>query len=337
MNSQAWHSPGGIDLQVNGGLGLAFPDLTADDLPKLEAIAVYLWQQGIDGFCPTIVTTAVEKIQQALAVIATSGLRDWQPGRAQLLGVHLEGPFLNIAKHGAHSEEYLLPLTLENVKRVLGDYTELVSIITLAPEIAQADDVIGYLCDRQIIVSLGHSLATAEDANRAFDQGATMVTHAFNAMPSLHHRKPGLLGAALARAGVQCGFIADGQHVCPTMLQLLLRAGQDSKGLFLVSDALAPFGLPDGVYPWDHRQITVTNGTARLPDGTLSGTTLPLLVGVENLVQWGLCEPEVAIALATTSPRHAMGLPDNIPQSQLHWHWQPETQTLSWQREDGGV
>ncbi|MGB0561254.1 MAG: N-acetylglucosamine-6-phosphate deacetylase [Spirulinaceae cyanobacterium] len=341
MTPQTWRSPGGIDLQINGGLGLAFPDLSRDDLPKLAAIATYLWQQGVDGFCPTIVTTAVEKIQQALAMIAESGLRDWQPGRAQILGVHLEGPFLNPAKRGAHPKEYLLPLTLENIKRVLGDYAELVRIITLAPEIAQEKGVIGYLCDRQITVSLGHSLATAEEANHAFDQGATMVTHAFNVMPSLHHRNPGLLGAALVREGVKCGFIADGQHVCPTMLHLLLRAGEFSKGLFLVSDALAPIGLTDGMYPWDSRQITVKQGTARLPDGTLSGTTLPLLVGVENLVKWGLCTPAAAIApcalpeaiaLATTSPRQALSLPADMPQSQLLWHWQPETQTLSWQR-----
>ncbi|NEO85614.1 MAG: N-acetylglucosamine-6-phosphate deacetylase [Spirulina sp. SIO3F2] len=327
-----WLSPGGIDLQINGGLGLAFPDLTPADLPKLESIATYLWQQGIDGFCPTIVTTAVEKIQQSLAVIAASSLRDWQPGRAQILGVHLEGPFLNPAKRGAHPKDYLLPLTLGNVQQVLGDYADLVSIMTLAPEIAESAEVIPYLRDRGIVVSLGHSLATAAEANQAFDQGATMVTHAFNAMPSLHHRKPGLLGAALAHSNVQSGFIADGQHVCPTMLQLLLRSGRLSQGLFLVSDALAPIGLPDGVYPWDSRQITVTNGTARLPDGTLSGTTLPLLVGVENLVRWGLCELHEAIALATTSPRQALGLAPDAPHSMLQWHWDEMSASLSWQR-----
>lgn len=325
-------SPGGIDLQINGGLGLAFPDLTRDDLPKLTEIAQYLWNQGVDGFCPTIVTTAVEKIHQALDAIAISDLHHWQPGRAQILGIHLEGPFLNEAKRGAHPKEYLLPLTLENVQQVLGDHADRVSIITLAPEVAESEGVIAYLRDRNIVISLGHSQATAEAATQAFDQGATMVTHAFNAMPSLHHRKPGLLGAALTRNDVKCGFIADGQHVCPTMLQLLLRSGNFAQGLFLVSDALAPIGLPDGVYPWDSRQITVTQGTARLPGGTLSGTTLPLLVGVENLVQWGLCGMEDAIALATVSPRQALGITADAPCSTLRWHWEESSNTLHWQR-----
>ncbi|MFN9942911.1 MAG: N-acetylglucosamine-6-phosphate deacetylase, partial [bacterium] len=109
-----------------------------------------------------------------------------------------------------------------------------------------------------------------------------MITHAFNAMPPLHHREPGLLGAAMTDPRVFCGFIADGQHLDPIILKILIRA---SENLFLVSDALAPLGLPDGIYPWDSRQIEIINGTARLQDGTLAGTTLPLLVGVQNLVK----------------------------------------------------
>ena len=138
-----------------------------------------------------------------------------------------------------------------------------------------------------------------------------MVTHAFNAMPGLHHREPGLLGAALTHPGVQCGFIADGQHVHPTMLQILLQAGRYTEGLFLVSDALSPLGLADGRYPWDSREIEVIDGTARLKDGTLSGTTRSILVGVQNLVKWGICDIGRSIELATTAPRHALHLPDN--------------------------
>lgn len=108
---------------------------------------------------------------------------------AEILGVHLEGPFLNPEKRGAHPAEYLLPLTLDNVKTVLADYTDLVKIITLAPELDPRGDIIPYLRSLGITVSLGHSLATAEEAEKAFQQGATMVTHAFNAMPSLHHRQ----------------------------------------------------------------------------------------------------------------------------------------------------
>ena len=289
-----------------------------------------MWNVGVDGFLPTVVTTSVENIQRSLAVIA-----DFLPNQkagAKILGVHLEGPFLNLQKRGAHPAEYLLPLTIEEVKRVLGDYADIVKVITLAPELDATGEVIPYLRSLGITVSLGHSQATAAQAQHAFELGATMVTHAFNAMPPLHHREPGLLGAAIIHPNVMCGFIADGQHVSPIMLQILLRA---SKGLFLVSDALAPLGLPDGVYPWDSRQIEVTNGTARLADGTLSGTTLPLLVGVQNLVEWGICDLETAILLATDAPRQAIALP-GIAKSQaanlLRWHWDEGTKQLTWHR-----
>ncbi|MBN3898153.1 MAG: N-acetylglucosamine-6-phosphate deacetylase [Nostoc sp. NOS(2021)] len=328
-----WISLGGVDLQINGALGLAFPDLTAENAYILQKIRQFLWDVGVDGFLPTLVTTSVENIQRSLAIIAD--IIPSQQADAKILGVHLEGPFLNFQKRGAHPAEYLLPLTIDEVKRVLGDYAHIVKVITLAPELDRTGEVIPYLRSLGIIVSLGHSQATSAQAQRAFEQGATMVTHAFNAMPALHHREPGLLGAAITHADVMCGFIADGKHVSPTMLQILLRASYQEKGLFLVSDALAPLGLPDGVYPWDSRQIEVKNGTAQLADGTLSGTTLPLLVGVQNLVKWGICDVESAIALATNAPRQAIGLPGiakSQPANLLRWHWDDTTKELTWQR-----
>ena len=331
-----WLSLGGVDLQINGGLGLAFTDLNPIDNEKLSKICQYLWHQGIDAFLPTLVTTSIEKIQRSLCVLSDFVASQPQgQATAEILGVHLEGPFLNPQKRGAHPGEYLLPLTLEQVQQVLGDYAPIVKVMTLAPELDSTGKVIPYLRSLGITVSLGHSLATAAQAEEAFKLGASMVTHAFNAMPRLHHREPGLLGAALTNPQVYCGMIADGQHICPTMIQLLLRAGGYEQGIFLVSDALAPIGLPDGIYPWDNRQIEVKWGTARLTDGTLSGTTLPLLVGVENLVKWGICEIESAIALATEAPRQAIGLP-GIGTGEiaklLRWHWDEGTGKLTWQR-----
>lgn len=324
-----WVSQGGVDLQINGGLGLAFTDVSSTDSKQLREICQFLWHQGLDAFLPTFVTTSVEKIQRSLSVFAdfVASQQQEQPA-AQILGVHLEGPFLNPQKRGAHPAEYLLPLTIDNVKQVLGNYAHVVKVMTLAPELDSTGEVIPYLRSLGITVSLGHTQATAAQAEEAFKLGASMVTHAFNAMPGLHHREPGLLGAALVHPDVYCGMIADGQHVCPTMIQLLLRAGCYEKGIFLVSDALAPIGLPDGIYPWDTRQIEVKNGTARLPDGTLSGTTLPLLVGVENLVRWGSCGVEEAITLATDAPRKAIGLPGlavGQPAQLLRWHLDEST------------
>ncbi|MCT7948414.1 N-acetylglucosamine-6-phosphate deacetylase [Ancylothrix sp. C2] len=327
-----WVSLGGIDVQINGGLGLAFPDLSEENAEKLEDICRFLWEQGVDGFLPTLVTTSVDNFQRSLAVLAEFMERQKEGETAKILGVHLEGPFLNFEKRGAHPAEFLLPLNIENVKRILGDYGEIVKVMTLAPELPGGEEVIAYLRSKNIIVSLGHSLATASEAEQAFEWGASMVTHAFNAMPSLHHRQPGLLAAAMVDPRVACGFIADGEHVSPLMLDVFLRS---CGGAFLVSDALAPVGLPDGFYPWDTRKIEVKNGTCRLPDGTLAGTTLPLLVGVQNLVKWGICEVEKAIFLATEAPRKALGMPGfsvGRAANLLRWNFEKSGESLSWQR-----
>jgi N-acetylglucosamine-6-phosphate deacetylase len=322
-----WISQGGVDVQINGALGLAFPDLGAGDLDKLQEVGDYLWEQGIDAYLPTLVTTSIQKFQRSLGGIQLAMSRTPRPKTAQILGAHLEGPFLNPTKRGAHPEEFLLPLTIENAQKVMGDWAAIVRVITLAPELdanlTVGGSVIPYLRGLGIIVSLGHSLATAQQATLAFEQGASLVTHAFNAMPGLHHREPGLLGVAVTRPGVYSGFIADGQHVDRVMLDWLLRAGNYEQRLFLVSDALSPLGLPDGRYPWDSREISVVQGTARLDDGTLSGTTLSLLVGAQNLVKWGLATPQQAIALAISAPRRALNLPESLEGT-------PEANLLQW-------
>jgi N-acetylglucosamine-6-phosphate deacetylase len=342
---QDWLSLGGIDLQINGALGLAFPDLDASNADRLPEICEFLWQQGVDAFMPTIVTAAIPQIQQSLATLSAYCAQIQPRKAARILGVHLEGPCLNHAKRGAHPEAHLQPLTIAVMEELLRDHGAIVKLITLAPELDPSGAVIAYLRDRGILVSLGHSQATASQAKQAFDQGATLVTHAFNAMPSLHHREPGLLGAALVEPGIRCGVIADGQHISPIMLQLLFRASADpsnSHGLFLVSDALAPLGLADGHYPWDSREITVTNGTARLDDGTLSGTTLSLLEGVRNLVQWGICSIDDAIGLATIAPRIAISsIIDRGNRDHRYYigrrihellRWRLDGQHLTWQR-----
>ncbi|OZH55877.1 N-acetylglucosamine-6-phosphate deacetylase [Hydrocoleum sp. CS-953] len=339
-----WVSLGGVDLQINGALGLPFPEVDETSITKIDEISQYLWQQGIDAFLPTIVTTSIDNIQRSLRIFHNLASQPLQQERAKILGVHLEGPFLNPEKRGAHPNEYLLPLTLKNVKQVIGDYAQTVKIITLAPELDSTETVIPYLKNLGITVSLGHSQATASQAEVAFKLGASMVTHAFNAMPSLHHRKPGLLGAAITNSEVMCGLIADGNHVCSTMIEILLKASQYQQGIFLVSDALAPLGLADGIYPWDTREIEVKNGTVRLQDGTLAGTTLPLLVGVNNLLKWGVCDIETGIYLATIAPRKALGMDSEIVgksgKNLLRWRvnnvgfWSPNPPEieLTWQR-----
>ncbi|MEE3716593.1 N-acetylglucosamine-6-phosphate deacetylase [Tumidithrix elongata RA019] len=344
------YSQGGCDLQINGALGVAFNDLGSENKHKLPEICSFLWQQGVDAFLPTLVTTSLENYKASLAIIAEAMESDrYASCSAKILGVHLEGPFLNPDKRGAHPIEHLRSLNIPQIEQVLGDYGAIVKLMTLAPELDTEQKVIPFLRDRGIIVSLGHSCATALQARQAFAQGATAITHAFNAMPPLHHREPGLLGEALLNPHVWCGLIADGVHVHPQMVDMVYRVKSYSpnystedtnnlSSLFLVSDALAPLGLPDGKYPWDRREIAVKAGTARLEDGTLSGTTVPLLDCAKNLVRWGICEPKRAIALATESPRRALqrslGSKDDLVLAHSHslaWYWQ-KNGDLAWYR-----
>jgi len=335
MTNHICDSNGGIDLQINGALGIAFNELTEQNSEYLPKICEYLWSCGIDGFLPTLVTNDPAKIRSSLAIIdqAIAHQKDSQVHNhksAQILGVHLECAFFHPDKRGAHPQAYLRPLNIPELEDLTAGHLDIIRLVTLAPELDQTDTVIPFLVDRGITVSLGHSTATSAQAQTAFNLGASMITHAFNAMPALHHREAGLLGAAILTTGVYCGLIADGVHVHPQMVDILIRL--KGKEVFLVSDALAPLGLPDGVYPWDDRTIIVKDGTARLADGTLSGTTLALLDCVKNLVSWEVCSPLEAIALATESPRVALNLPPFPPS--LSWFWREESRSLTWERRD---
>lgn len=315
-----WLSPMGVDLQINGGLGLPFPELTAADLPRLQELQALLWRDGVEAICPTLVTCGVAPLRQALAVLAEARLsdqRDPTGQRCRLLGAHLEGPFLAPARRGAHPQQHLAVPSLEALSERIdgfscgpgwsGDGTVLrhdISLVTLAPELEGAEAVIRRLRASGVLVSLGHSAASAAEAKAAFAAGVGMLTHAFNAMPGLHHRAPGPIAAAAGESAVALGLIADGVHVAPAMAVLLQQLAPEQ--VVLVSDALAPYGLGEGQHRWDERLLIVADGSCRLDDNTLAGTTLPLLEGVKRLGHWS-GEPGRAIAAATVLPRRWLG------------------------------
>jgi N-acetylglucosamine-6-phosphate deacetylase len=307
-----WLSPRGIDLQINGGLGLAFPELCDDDLPRLLQLLEQLWRDGVEAIAPTLVTCGVEPLRRALSVLRQARSLH-QQGRCHLLGAHLEGPFLALERRGFETE---------------------ISLVTLAPEQAGAERVIRHLTTLGITVALGHSTATAEQAAAAFDQGVGMLTHAFNAMPGLHHRAPGPVGEACRRGGIALGLIADGVHVHPTMAVLLQRMAGDQ--IVLVSDALAPYGLADGEHRWDERVLHVQDGTCRLDDGTLAGVTLPLLEGCCRLALWS-GDADGAIWAATMAPRRVIGMDHSVEglvgqplDHLLRWNLSKAGASLAW-------
>ncbi|MEN9541422.1 MAG: hypothetical protein RLZZ459_1513 [Cyanobacteriota bacterium] len=298
-----WLSPMGVDLQINGGLGLAFPELTPTDLPRLQELQALLWRDGVEAICPTLVTCGEEPLRQALAVLRQARARTG-PGQCRLLGAHLEGPFLAPQRRGAHPEQHLAAPSVEGLERRINGFEREIALVTLAPELDGAGEVIAALRRHGITVSLGHSAASEAQAASAYAAGVAMVTHAFNAMPGLHHRDPGPLAAALLRGDVALGLIADGVHVAPTMAVLLQRLAPDQ--VVLVSDALAPYGLGEGQHRWDERLLIVADGSCRLADGTLAGVTLPLLEGARRLARWS-GRPGLAIAAATLLPRRVLG------------------------------
>ncbi len=337
-----WLSPAGVDLQINGGLGLAFPELNADDLPRLEELLERLWRDGVEAIAPTIVTCGIKPLRQALAVLAEARRRH-RPGICRLLGAHLEGPFLAAERRGAHPAAHLSAPSAAALAQRIDGFTggagwnepADIALMTLAPELVGAAELIGALRARDVVVSLGHSAADEGEAEAAFEAGVSMLTHSFNAMKGLHHREPGPVAAALLRGDVALGLIADGVHVAPTMALLLQRLAPEQ--LVLVSDALAPYGLGEGRHRWDERLLLVQDGSCRLEDGTLAGVTLPLLEGVVRLARWS-GRPERAIAAATVTPRRVLG--DARPMAELLigrrleecLRWSQKPDGLAWSR-----
>lgn len=328
-------SPRGIDLQINGGLGLAFPELCEGDLPTLMDLMELLWRDGVEAIAPTLVTCAVVPLRRSLSVLRKARALH-RPGRCRLLGAHLEGPFLARARRGAHPFEHVAEASLSALEERIAGFEGEISLITLAPEQPGAEEVISRLKALGIIAALGHSEASADAAALAYEQGVAMVTHCFNAMPGLHHRAPGPLGEACRRGDIALGLIADGVHVHPTMAVLLQRIAGDQ--LVLVSDALAPYGLAEGEHRWDERVLLVQEGTCRLEDGTLAGVTLPLLEGCCRLARWS-GDADGAIWAATMAPRDVLHgrageatLINRQMATLLRWSWDAPGRILAWRQ-----
>lgn len=289
--------PGFIDLQCNGAVGI---DL-ASEPERLWELAALLPRWGVTAWLPTIVTTPAGVVDRALATLATGPPADWSG--AMPLGLHLEGPFLAPKKKGAHPESLLCAPTLEAIagwSRNAG-----VAVVTLAPELDGATQVIAALVARGVVVSLGHSAATSEQAATAVDAGATWVTHLFNAMAPLRHREPGLAGVALTDDRLHVGLIADGIHLHPHVVAV----AQRSLGarLTLVTDAVAALGMPSGEQPLGRTTVTVGEDGVRLADGTLAGSNLAMDQAVRNLVAFSGCSHEAAVAAATEAPARLLG------------------------------
>jgi N-acetylglucosamine-6-phosphate deacetylase len=289
--------PGFIELQFNGGFG---DDFTADPA-TIWRVAEKLPRYGVTSFLPTVITSPLEKIKAAQTIVAGS-----RPERflgARPLGLHVEGPFLNPAKKGAHNPKYLRPPD----PAVVAGWSPLTGIrlVTLAPELPGALDVISALSSRGVLVGAGHSNATFEQAVAAFDAGARYGTHLFNAMTALEHRDPGLPGALLTDPRATVGVIADGVHTHRSVIKLAWQA-LGARRMNLVSDAMAALGMPAGRHLLGDFEVVVDATSARLADGTLAGSILSLDQALRNLVDVTDCALIDALPTLTTTPARAI-------------------------------
>lgn len=289
--------PGLLDIQVNGGYGEDFSNPAAD----VAAVCRHLPWTGVTAFLPTIITSAASGYARALANLRGLAVA----GGARVLGAHVEGTFLSSRRPGTHDPALL---RLPSIGEVDG-WLEAghVRIITLAPELPGAPDVIRHLADRGIVVSMGHSDATWEEARVGAEAGARLGTHLFNAMRPFSHRDPGIVGYLLA-SHLPVSVIGDGVHVSSETMALVARIKAPDE-LVLITDALAGLGMPPGRYALSGIEF-ITDGTCgRLPNGTLSGSLLPLNRAVRNLVSWGI-EPAAAVRAATLNPARVLGVDD---------------------------
>lgn len=297
-------TPGFIDLQFNGGFG---QDFTADST-TIWPVAAQLPQHGVTAFLPTIITAPLEKSALGRRIVTAGrpgGETSPLPRGATPLGLHIEGPFLNPAKKGAHNPNYLRLPDLDAVRDWSPDTG--VRLATLAPELTGALEVIEALSRRGVLVSAGHSTATYDQAVAGFDAGIRYGTHLFNAMPSLLHRDPGLPGALLTDERVTVGLIADGIHTHPAIVKLVWQALGPAR-LNLVTDAMAALGMPPGQHLLGDYAVTVDGETCRLADGTLAGSILSMDQALRNLIAFTGCTLEEALQTITTTPARAIGL-----------------------------
>jgi N-acetylglucosamine-6-phosphate deacetylase len=298
--------PGFVDLQINGYFGVEFQ---AGDAAAWTEVAARLPATGTTAFVPTLITAPIGRLAAALAA-ARAFVPGLPAGAARVLGVHLEGPFIAPERPGAHNPEWIIEATPDAVGALIEAGRGVLRLVTLAPERPFALAAIDQLTAAGILVSVGHSEATADEVAAAAARGARMVTHLFNAQRPLRHRDPGVVGQALTDERLTSGLIFDLHHVAGPVCALAFRAAPGR--IALVTDAAAPAGMPPGEYLLGGEPVTLPEDDGAPPvrgNGTIAGSALRLDVAIGNAVASGVPLP-VAVAAATRIPADLIGRPD---------------------------
>jgi N-acetylglucosamine-6-phosphate deacetylase len=295
-------APGFIDIHVHGGGGFS---LMTEDSEEIRSYARWVVSKGVTAFLITLVAAARPQMERWLAAAASVG--ENVPGGASPLGIYLEGPFLNPKRKGAIPADGLRPPDVSEFLAHVGTARGRLKTIALAPELAGARELIVAAREQGVVASIGHSDATYEETLEAISLGVTQATHCFNAMRPFHHREPGCLGAVLASPQVAAELIADGVHVHPGAMALLLRAKGPQRTI-LVTDGVVPAGVTPGRYLLFGQQIAVTRQVATIADGALAGSVATMDQMVRNVVQLGLASLQEALRMASLNAAAALGL-----------------------------
>ncbi|MFH1725516.1 MAG: N-acetylglucosamine-6-phosphate deacetylase [Elusimicrobiota bacterium] len=299
-------APGLIDIHINGGFGKSFDKA---DPEEIRGVGKALVEEGVTAYVPTLLSLPLARTRAALRRIGEAAKRE---GGAKILGAHLEGPYLNPARRGAHRKEFLRRPSLKEFRSLLSEFRGLIKMMTIAPELPGAEEVIRCGRDHGILMCAGHSDASARELERGARAGIRHVTHLFNAMRRFHHREEGLLERALLDDRLSCELIYDRRHLSRGAAELVLRC-KPADRVVLVSDATFALRAREGRYRVGADQYDVRRGEIRLAgSGLLAGSAVSLLDVARALAQDLRLPPERALPLASANPARALGLRQGV-------------------------
>ncbi len=307
--TEAILAPGFVDIHMHGGAGVDLMRAAPGELPRLNK---FLTNHGVTGYFPTTVAAPLDQTCAALERLADAieGAQTSQAEggaiEARPLGIHLEGPFLSHKRRGVHPPEYLVEPTLPIFDRLWQAARGHVRMMTIAPELPGALEVIAEAARRKVCVSIGHSDAVLEAARAGVRAGARHATHTFNAMRPLDHRDPGILGEVLTDRLLSADIIADGIHVAPEVIQIFLRSVGLERSV-LITDAMSAAGMPDGTYQLGPIQVEVKDGKCT-SNGSLAGSVLTMDRAVRNITRFSHWTLREAVRAATLNATRAVGL-----------------------------
>ncbi|MBB3128595.1 N-acetylglucosamine-6-phosphate deacetylase [Paenibacillus rhizosphaerae] len=292
--------PGMIDVHIHGANGFDMMDGMESSIQEVSRICALT---GCTSFLATSVTSSLEDLMSMIRSVKQVAGKEVG---ARIAGIHLEGPYLNVKRKGMQNEKYLRHPDIQEMAHIFKEAGDLIRMVTIAPELPGGMELLTWLIDRGVIVALAHSDATYEEAKLAFQAGASHVTHCFNGMRPIHHRDPGLVAAAFEEPHVSLQAIVDHVHLHPAIVRLMHRL-KGASGMVLITDALQAMGLGDGVYQFGGHEVTVTDGTARLKDGTLASSTVTMNEALKHTVELGISLTD-AVQMASMTPARVLGL-----------------------------